>query len=238
MGACKNLVGKYFGELKVIKKSEKRASNGGVYWICQCSCGTVKEILGQSLKSGKTISCGHIGKENLKIGQGLNFQNLIGQQFGMLTVIAREHNKKGKIFWKCKCSCGNETVVMADNLRNGNTQSCGFCNESSHGNIKIKKILDENNIPYEREKRFDDCKDILPLPFDFFVNDKYLIEFDGKQHYQHDLLYSNEKIQNHDEIKSKWCKDNNINLIRIPFTHYNDLCLEDLLLEKSSFVEK
>jgi hypothetical protein len=38
-------------------------------------------------------------------------------------------------------------------------------------------------------------------------------------------------------MKNQWCLDNNILLIRIPYTHYNDLCLEDLLPETSKFIE-
>ena len=66
IAACKDLTGLQFGELIVVSKSDRRASNGGVYWNCKCSCGCEKEILGQSLKNGKTISCGHKGKENLE----------------------------------------------------------------------------------------------------------------------------------------------------------------------------
>jgi hypothetical protein len=32
-------------------------------------------------------------------------------------------------------------------------------------------------------------------------------------------------------FKNQWCKENNIPLIRIPYTHFEDICLEDLLLE-------
>jgi len=37
-------------------------------------------------------------------------------------------------------------------------------------------------------------------------------------------------------IKNQWCKNNNIPLIRIPYTHLEDLRLEDLLLETSQFI--
>jgi len=37
-------------------------------------------------------------------------------------------------------------------------------------------------------------------------------------------------------IKNQWCKENNIPLIRIPYTHLQDLCLEDLQLETSQFI--
>ena len=43
-------------------------------------------------------------------------------------------------------------------------------------------------------------------------------------------------IQERDTYKNQWCKENNIPLIRIPYTHLNDLCLEDLLLETSKFI--
>jgi hypothetical protein len=42
--------------------------------------------------------------------------------------------------------------------------------------------------------------------------------------------------QEHDSFKNQWCKDNNIPLIRIPYTHLKDLCLEDLLLETSKYI--
>ena len=73
---------------------------------------------------------------------------------------------------------------------------------------------------------------------DFYVNNKYLIEYDGKQHFQDEGLFDYEKIHQHDLIKSQWCKNNNIQLIRIPYTRYEELCLEDLLLETSNFIEK
>lgn len=78
MGVCVDLTGQTFGELTVISKSSKRAVNGGVYWNCKCSCGCEKEILGQSLRNGRTISCGHKGQENLEKGRGLKFQDLKG----------------------------------------------------------------------------------------------------------------------------------------------------------------
>lgn len=241
MGICKDLVGQVFGELTVLQKTSNRASNGGVYWLCQCSCGKTKEILGQSLKSGKTISCGCVRLKKLEIGRGLNFHDLTGKVFGKLTVIKRiedkELNGRFHVQWECVCECGNTTNVLSSNLVTGNSQSCGLCGNNSHGNIKIAALLTSANIPYEREKCFKDCKDTSQLPFDFFVNNSYLIEYDGRQHFNKNTFYYNEKIPIHDHIKSQWCIENNIPLIRIPYTHYNDLCIQDLLLETSTFIE-
>jgi len=44
---------------------------------------------------------------------------------GMLTVLEKAEQYKHGVFWKCLCDCGNETIVLATNLRSGNTKSCG-----------------------------------------------------------------------------------------------------------------
>ena len=59
-----------------------------------------------------------------------NLIDLTGQRYGRLTVIKYEgtHYSKGfnaHSLWRCKCDCGNEVVVIGNNLRTGNTKSCG-----------------------------------------------------------------------------------------------------------------
>ena len=55
-----------------------------------------------------------------------NSKNLIGKKFGRLTVIKRDFSDKwGKAKWICECQCGIKTSVIGQNLRNGNTKSCG-----------------------------------------------------------------------------------------------------------------
>ena len=52
--------------------------------------------------------------------------DLMGQSFGRLKVIARiENNHRGSIQWLCKCNCGAETITRSNDLRSGNTTSCG-----------------------------------------------------------------------------------------------------------------
>ena len=49
-----------------------------------------------------------------------------GQVFGKLTVLEQAgRDRLKKVLWKCKCECGNETVVVAGSLTTGNTTSCG-----------------------------------------------------------------------------------------------------------------
>lgn len=47
-----------------------------------------------------------------------------------------------------------------------------------------------------------------------------------------------EFIQKYDELKNEWCKNNNIALIRIPYTHLNRITIEDLKIETSNFILK
>ena len=51
--------------------------------------------------------------------------NEIGNTYGYLTVIEQAPSKNNRAMWKCKCKCGNETVVQGKLLRSGHTTSCG-----------------------------------------------------------------------------------------------------------------
>ena len=53
-------------------------------------------------------------------------ENLIGQVFGALSVTSLHSSSPSK--WNCECECGNWVVVRANNLKSGNTTSCGCRN--------------------------------------------------------------------------------------------------------------
>ena len=57
------------------------------------------------------------------------FEDLSGQRFGRLTVYRRLDSKvygnRTKAAYAVTCDCGNVREVMAQNLRNGRTTSCG-----------------------------------------------------------------------------------------------------------------
>lgn len=44
----------------------------------------------------------------------------------------------------------------------------------------IEKLLNEYNINFIKEKTFKGCVDKIKLRFDFFIDNSYLIEFDGR----------------------------------------------------------
>ena len=54
------------------------------------------------------------------------FLDRTGLKYGRLTVMShngRDH--RNKHLWLCKCECGNEKVVISDNLSSGKSNSCG-----------------------------------------------------------------------------------------------------------------
>ncbi len=113
--ALKDYIGKRFGKLVVQKYAGKW--EGLHRWLCLCDCGN-ETVVGQTaLQNGKTKSCGCLGHPPA--------QDILGRQFGDLTVTAYDGNREGTYFWHCRCKCGKETVVRQNNLLLGHTKSCG-----------------------------------------------------------------------------------------------------------------
>lgn len=82
---------------------------------CRCDCGNVIDTRLTAVSNGYVKSCGCINTEK---------SDLCGKKFGRLTVI--ELVEKGKHNrWRCKCNCGNEVIVIQDNLVGNKQRSCG-----------------------------------------------------------------------------------------------------------------
>ena len=236
MGTKINLIGKKYNKLTVIKETSQRDSSGCIVWECQCVCGNIAYASSNALRSNHKQSCGCANREQAqKIGHK-NCIDITGQKFGRLVVNKKsEIRKDRKVCWECICECGSEIIVTGKGLRAGLIQSCGCL--KSLGEEKISQILTKNNIPFEREKIFDNFK---PYRYDFYVDNKYVIEYDGKQHFQEynwgDETHTVEESQQRDALKNNYCHQQNIPIIRIPYTQLENLQLQDLCLETSSFL--
>lgn len=76
----------------------------------------------------------------------LKTENLVGLKFNKLTVIKKiGRNNYGKTEWLCKCDCGKETITTGNNLKSGNTKSCGC-----HNLEQIIKRNTKHNLRYTR----------------------------------------------------------------------------------------
>lgn len=133
----------------------------------------------------------------------------------------------------CRC-CGDIFNSSLQHYLQHGGRVCLKCSKViSVGESKIRKFLEDNNIKYKPEKWFDDCRDIRPLRFDFYIKDMNLaIEFDGVQHFKNRgfFKHSVEQTKIHDEMKNQYCIDNGITLIRIPYTKINSV--EKILTDK------
>lgn len=72
-----------------------------------------------------------------------NFIDLTGTRFGKLTVLFRtddhiQPSGQHKRVWHCKCDCGNECDVRANDLKSGNTTSCGCVQKESRGKSQLQ----------------------------------------------------------------------------------------------------
>lgn len=122
VGIKRNLIGKRFGKLTVVGK-EKETVNRYCVWHCRCDCGNEVNVNTKQLQRGTVSNCGCVPKTNAR--NGCQAENLEGRRFGSLTVIRRVENVKGRTCWLCQCDCGNQTRVIAKNLKAGKVKSCG-----------------------------------------------------------------------------------------------------------------
>ena len=126
-------------------------------------------------------------------------------------------NSSSKVIIRCIVH-GNFEQIANDHL---NGCGCPKCNISKGENY-IMNFLDEHNIEYIHQMKFSDCKYKSPLPFDFYLSEYNMcIEYDGEQHFKSIEYWGGEKgLENrkrNDNIKNKYCEDNNIKLLRIAY---------------------
>lgn len=72
------------------------------------------------------------------------FKDETGKRYGRLTVLYRDNSKpKGhghKVWWICKCDCGNIKSIKGENLRRGLTRSCGCLHKENLSQIRFEDI--------------------------------------------------------------------------------------------------
>lgn len=234
MGGLGNM--KYFpgslvgpNNIELVERTKRVGSSYYAKFRCP-NDGNVFETTISSVVQGKTKSCGCRWEETKRNAKNLGSEDLVGKKFGHLTVLEKtdKRNNSGCIVWKCKCDCINENIAYVDtkSLKNGHTQSCG-CRKSK-GETKIASVLDSLQISFIQQFVFEGCKDKIPLRFDFYLPDyNACIEYDGIQHYKPIEYFGGEEhynnIKRKEDIKNKFCAENNILLVRIPYTDYDKI---------------
>lgn len=118
---------------------------------------------------------------------------------------------------------------------------CPYCSNNFKGENKIMDFLRANNIEFISQYTYEDCRYIQAMPFDFYLPKYNLcIEYDGEQHFKPISFggsYTKEELKERfrirqlkDEIKNTYCKEHNIDLLRIPYYDINKI--EEILSTK------
>ena len=150
--------------------------------------------------------------------------SLIGDYNGLAVPARMRHN-----------TCGYEWDCNIHNFFRGSR--CPKC-QKSKGEVFIDNYLLEMKVEYKREYSFPNLK---RMRFDFYIPEiNTVIEFDGEQHFHEwrKITDSHKKLKSmhkRDNIKNKFCKDNNINILRIKYymTQNEIMKILDLLINKN-----
>lgn len=209
---------------------------------CKCNvCGYEWSPLGYNLVSEKFTGCPECGKKRIGEKKSISYDYVmnkfskVDKNIEILSIPKRTHEKV-----KCRCKICNEIwyPTFSNLTKKNNPTGCPFCKMSS-GEREIYNFLKANKIKFEFQKTFTDCKIERCLPFDFYLSDYNLcIEYDGEFHFGDRNLDSNydmEYIKMRDTFKTNYCKNHNINLIRIPYYEFKniDVILNDYFFNKN-----
>lgn len=185
-------------------------------------CGTCNYIYITCWNTYKNHSCrkcaGSLTLEHDEINQCV-------QKRGDTLISKNVQGTRNKVDIKCGV-CNEIFNVCVASYRSGT--GCNICN-MSRGERAILNYLKTYNYKFEHNKMFDDCKNIRLLPFDFYIDNKFLIEFDGKQHFEKIEYLGGEKDfearKKNDIIKTKYCLEHNIPLLRISYDCISEINL-------------
>ena len=210
---------------------EKVFKDSKTYVKCRCNIHN-NEFLTRAgdLRKGKGCKiCGHkrgCDKQRLTLEE---IKNILKEKTDTIEIISQEYINNTKDL-RCRCKlCGSEFLRSWGNLQK--FTMCPHCN-GSYGEKEIINYFKKNDIPYEYQYRFEDCKDKRTLPFDFYLPQFNLcIEYDGQLHYESARYIKDEEImdlklqkqQEHDTMKTNYCMEKNIKLLRIPYWEFGNI---------------
>lgn len=231
-----------------------------VWWICQfCHKSYSASIYGRSQENSGCLKCSakrrgestSLRMFNKEISLGISYPNLISEwdyeKNNNLSPYEVYRCTNKKYYWLCN---KGHSYLSSVSGRTSGGSGCPICKKSK-GELKIEKYLISNNFYYTPQYKIFNCRHIRPLPFDFAIfNDAdkntlvMLIEYDGELHFKKLRKVSNSAerlamIRAHDEIKNKYCIDNGITLIRIPYWEKNqiEIILEEKFSQKGGLME-
>lgn len=201
----------------------------------QCKKHGVHNVKLYSLISGH--KCNECMQECKQLNKRIPINNIISyiEEHGSKLLNPEDYSKSTDKNLKVICpECGKTFSTSFFSFRKAKGQRCPDCSKiESKGELIVRKYLESHNILFETQYRFKNCRTSVPLPFDFYLPKLNIaIEYDGAGHYipirhgsesQQDAENNLKKIQYRDNIKTQYCVNNNIMLIRIPYTEFDNI---------------
>lgn len=204
-------------------------------------CGKIIEKQASKMINAHPEGCYYCnGKNRWKTTK--SFQQELDERFPNKYTVLGEYVRARQKLLVRNNFCGHEYMASPDNLLRG--KGCPLCGIKNSKYARfVEEYLKGHKISFVREKIFEDCINKRPLPFDFYLSDfNVCIEVDGEFHYiqpwnddSNKFRVGNsklEEVQFRDGIKTKYCENNQIKLIRLPYFEFKNF--ETILNEELS----
>ena len=235
-------INKKFDHIKVVKYLGIHNSNS--IWFCEKHKKEFKKTLSVMLREENEASgCDECLLERKREVFAYSFEKateLLHNVHPQVDIIGEYINSSSKT----KFRCNEHNYEFESTWANVMTRlNCCSKTRVTYKEEYVCALIESWGYKIERGKTFDDCKDKNVLPFDCYLTDfNTIVEYDGEQHFypvshgsqtKEDAIEKLKYTQRHDAMKNEYCNKNGINLIRIPYTEFENV--DSFLFDK--FVE-
>lgn len=195
----------------------------------KCPCGNHFKTKFTTFKTKDKRKCntckieeGAIKKRKSSDSFAKEFYEIWGDSYTLLSDYVKDTVKI-----KIRCNtCDSEYYTHPSSVTRRET-GCDKCS-ASKGERTIQRVLRKYGVDFVSEKSYLETK---KLRFDFLVHNQFLLEYDGEFHFKVATFSKDEKKmkdklikqQRNDKTKNKYCIDNGIPLIRIPYWEFNNI---------------
>lgn len=188
------------------------------YYTIKCKkCDHIRTSTLKNLYKNLKCGCETNVKRNRTAEEFINEANEYSK-LGTYTLMSEYINQSNKVLLRHN-TCGFIWKVRPSDVIHAHSQCPRCMKKYSKMELYITKLLEQSNIPFEKEKQLDNSRQ----RFDFYLeknNLKIAIEYNGKQHYKETNFFriSLWEQQQNDNRKRKYCKEHDILLFELPYT--------------------
>lgn len=201
----------------------------------KCKCGSKFTTTFNAFKGKNKRQCNTCGHNTLSNKLKISFaevKQFIETESDSGCILLSKDYKGNKSKLEIQCECGDKFTTTFNKFKSKYKRQCNGCS-ASKGEIRALKWLNSKNIHNIMHYKFDDCRSINLLPFDFYLPyHNLLVEYDGEQHFmpvdfggkgEEWALEQHLAVVERDNIKNQYCKDNSIPLLRIPYWDFDNI---------------